>query len=250
MRDESNSLMMGRNDGKEGRMGVGRIWDEDIDSFEFKLGDLGMAKFMRNNEMTSTFAGTPLYMAPEIVNREKYNHKVDIWSMGALLFHLLTGHHPFYGKNLDELKQNLRAGCYKIPKDVVISIECLDFINSCLRFESCKRKDLDFLLSHPFLKSGPNDPVRESKLITKWTKDLNHKGGSTLNNRVSIELNTRNSFNFYEIYNTFLIKKIDQRLMRINQAHPIPPLTTEPTTPKSSQDRRREKRSPVFGQME
>ena len=101
--------------------------------------------------MIVTYCGTPLYMAPEIINGNIYNAKVDIWSIGALLFQLLTGSHPFKGKNMEELRNNLKSGAYKIPRDVNVSIECLDFLNSCLKFDSCKRKAISLLLNHPWL---------------------------------------------------------------------------------------------------
>jgi len=46
-------------------------------------------------------------MAPEIVAGRFYNYKVDVWSVGTLLFHLLTGTYPFKGRSIEELKQNL-----------------------------------------------------------------------------------------------------------------------------------------------
>lgn len=86
--------------------------------------------------------GTPVCMAPEVMTGCLYNYKADIWSLGTLLFHLLTGSYPFLAKTLDELRSKLRNGGYKIPRDVCISIECLDFLNSCLKFESSKRKSI------------------------------------------------------------------------------------------------------------
>lgn len=85
-------------------------------------------------------------MAPEIVTGCLYNLKADIWSLGTLLFNLITGTYPFKGRNLDELKANLKKGAYKIPRDVTVSIECLEFLNFCLKFDQSKRKDITFLL--------------------------------------------------------------------------------------------------------
>lgn len=108
-------------------------------------------------------------MAPEILQGKHYNSKVDIWSLGTLLFHLLTGTYPFYGNSLEQLKQNVRGGSYKIPRDTQISLECLDFLNSCLKFESTKRKGIDDLISHPFLSQKP-DAVRESRILDKMKR--------------------------------------------------------------------------------
>jgi len=47
------------------------------------------------------FLGTPLYTAPEIILQKKYDVKVDIWSASVIVYVMLTGKQPFYGKNKD-----------------------------------------------------------------------------------------------------------------------------------------------------
>lgn len=80
-----------------------------VQDFEFKLGDMGLATSLRKsrNAMADTFAGTPLAMAPELINGDKYSYKADVWSLGTLLFQMLTGEHPFNGRNMEELKLKL-----------------------------------------------------------------------------------------------------------------------------------------------
>jgi serine/threonine protein kinase len=81
---------------------------ESFEDFEFKVADLGLAKAVTSHEdMIKTLCGTPVCMAPEIVAGRFYNYKVDVWSVGTLLFHLLTGTYPFKGRSIEELKQNL-----------------------------------------------------------------------------------------------------------------------------------------------
>jgi serine/threonine protein kinase len=117
--------------------------------------------------------GTPVCMAPEIVAGCLYNYKVDVWSLGTLLFNLLTGTYPFKGKNINELKESLRKGAYKIPRDVMVSIECVDFLNCCLKFDHSKRKDIQYLFSHPFLCKSKIDSLRESKILQRCGNDSN-----------------------------------------------------------------------------
>ena len=58
-----------------------------IDSFEFKLGDFGLAKkFKTSDDIHLTFVGTPLNMGPEVLNKEPYTEKADVWSLGTVLF--------------------------------------------------------------------------------------------------------------------------------------------------------------------
>ena len=105
-----------------------------ISDFVFKLGDMGLAKEFDNSNLTTTFAGTPLAMAPEIIHGRSYGLKADVWSLGTLLFQILTGTHPFTGRNMKELEKNIKNGGYMIPKGIEISLNCIDFLNSCLRF--------------------------------------------------------------------------------------------------------------------
>ena len=67
------------------------------------LGDFGVAKVVK--EMTSTTVGTPLNMAPEVMARDDYDSKSDIWSLGIVFFELLFGKAPFFALSIGELRQ-------------------------------------------------------------------------------------------------------------------------------------------------
>ena len=126
-----------------------------IDTFEFKLGDLGLAKSRAElngpAELCETMCGTPLNMAPEVMLGALYDDKADVWSLGTVLFQILTGDYPFLGRDFEDLKHNIKQGKYRIPKHISLSAACLDFLNSCLRYDADKRKGWDELLRHPFL---------------------------------------------------------------------------------------------------
>ena len=77
--------------------------------------------------------GTPYYMSPEILRKKPYGNKSDVWSLGALLYNMLTGSYPFIGSNIQELTNNIHVGRYVIPSELNLSMECIDFIASCLR---------------------------------------------------------------------------------------------------------------------
>jgi fused-like protein len=66
-----------------------------------KLCDFGFARAMSTQSIVLTsIKGTPLYMAPELVREEEYNHTVDLWSLGVILYELFWGAAPFYTNNL------------------------------------------------------------------------------------------------------------------------------------------------------
>jgi len=57
---------------------------------------------------------------------------VDVWSFGILFYEMITGIIPFMGDDIKELRANLEAGNYWLPKDVNLSLDGLSFLNSCL----------------------------------------------------------------------------------------------------------------------
>lgn len=89
-----NLISMGRRE-KE-------LFLKDLDlltvDFEIKIADFGFSKQMNSLLTAGTICGTPLYMAPQVLNDVIYTNKVDVWSIGVIFFELLTGSHPFDGK--------------------------------------------------------------------------------------------------------------------------------------------------------
>lgn len=57
--------------------------------------DFGFARKLKENEFLEDYFGTLNYVAPEVINKQRYNHKADIWSLGVVTYELLTGFHPF-----------------------------------------------------------------------------------------------------------------------------------------------------------
>lgn len=97
-----------------------------------KIADLGFARELGYEDLSKTMCGTPLVMAPEILNGKQYNHKADVWSLGVVFFEMITGFTPFTGRDKKDLIQNLDKGVYKLPKKLKLSLQGLDFLNCCL----------------------------------------------------------------------------------------------------------------------
>lgn len=82
-----------------------------------KIADLGFSKQLSNiEEVMYTYCGTPLSMAPEIMNNMPYTYKADIWSMGVNLFILITGEFPFFSRSKPDLISQVENGYYHISK--------------------------------------------------------------------------------------------------------------------------------------
>ncbi|KAH8405193.1 hypothetical protein KR222_008328 [Zaprionus bogoriensis] len=75
-----------------------------------KLVDFGFAKYVRPHEKTNTFAGTPEYVAPEIILDRGHDRSVDYWALGILIYELLVGKTPFRGVNQIKIYQNILSG--------------------------------------------------------------------------------------------------------------------------------------------
>lgn len=83
---------------------------------ELKIADFGFARYIRDSEgMADTVCGSPLYMAPEVLNYQRYDAKADLWSVGAILFEMLVGTVPFTGQNQVQLLRNIQKTEFKIP---------------------------------------------------------------------------------------------------------------------------------------
>uniref|UniRef100_A0A3B5R5I2 Protein kinase C n=1 Tax=Xiphophorus maculatus TaxID=8083 RepID=A0A3B5R5I2_XIPMA len=95
-----------------------------------KIADFGMCKEnMQDDLQTSTFCGTPDYIAPEILLGQKYNSSVDWWSFGVLLYEMLIGQSPFHGRDEEELFQSIRTDSpvypswlTKMAKDILVKL--------------------------------------------------------------------------------------------------------------------------------
>jgi serine/threonine-protein kinase ULK/ATG1 len=89
---------------------------------QIKIADLGFARELKKEDLSETICGTPLVMAPEVLNGKRYNHKADVWSLGIVFFEMITGFTPFNGRDKLDLKRNLEKGAYMLPKKLCLSL--------------------------------------------------------------------------------------------------------------------------------
>lgn len=91
-----------------------------------KIADFGFARSLHRNDLAQTLCGSPLYMAPEVLSKNDYTIKADIWSLGVILFEILFGYHPYHeAKNTFDLMRLLEE------KDIKLRIKRSKFSDDC-----------------------------------------------------------------------------------------------------------------------
>lgn len=79
---------------------------------QIKIIDFGTASPFNREQGMNSIMGTPYYMAPEVLKGQVYNEKCDVWSCGVIMYVMLTGQPPFYGKNDAEIIEKVKKGVY------------------------------------------------------------------------------------------------------------------------------------------
>lgn len=116
-----------------------------------KLADFGFANYYDMVNPLQTFCGSPPYAAPEVFSGQQYyGPEIDIWSLGVILFVLVTGTLPFNSDNLQQLKQKVLMGKFTVP--YFVSKECENLIRNMLLVDPRRRFTLEQVKRHPWLR--------------------------------------------------------------------------------------------------
>ncbi|XP_020539993.1 serine/threonine-protein kinase ATG1c isoform X1 [Jatropha curcas] len=133
-----------------------------------KIADFGFARSLQPRGLAETLCGSPLYMAPEIMQLQKYDAKADLWSVGAILFQLVTGKTPFTGNNQIQLLQNIvKSTELQFPSDNALSAECKDLCQKLLRRNPVERLTFEEFFNHPFLSQRKMDESLRSRRVPR-----------------------------------------------------------------------------------
>lgn len=102
------------------------------EQFALKIADFGFARHLQTTSLAETLCGSPLYMAPEILQQNRYDAKADLWSVGTVLFEMITGRPPFNGENHIDLLRNIQRKAVRLPPDVKVTKECVNLLRLLL----------------------------------------------------------------------------------------------------------------------
>ncbi|KAK9168313.1 hypothetical protein Syun_000453 [Stephania yunnanensis] len=117
-----------------------------------KIADFGFARSLQPKGLAETLCGSPLYMAPEIMQLQKYDAKADLWSVGTILYQLVTGNTPFTGNSQIQLLQNImKSNELRFPPDCKnLNVDCIDLCQKLLRRNPVGRITFEEFFNHPF----------------------------------------------------------------------------------------------------
>lgn len=140
--------------------------------YNIKIADFGLSEEFTPGELLNTFCGTPEYMAPEVFKGQKFDGpKVDVWSLGIMLYEMLTATIPFPGSDWPQIIERVLRGKYYEPE--YLSEKCKDLIRKMLVLDPSKRATLNEVLEHDWIKSMTDKKI-ESKRRSRTTS---HCGG-------------------------------------------------------------------------
>lgn len=138
--------------------------------------DFGFARYFETDVMLQTICGSPLYMAPEILLKKKYNTMSDLWSVGVIMYEMIYGKVPFESRNLIDLIHKIKKVDIDYPIQITdkLSQNCINLLLSLLQKNPTLRCNWETFFEHEwFLTDEIKD--EENRLL-----EISIKPGSSL----------------------------------------------------------------------
>ena len=125
----------------------------DFNRAVIKVSDFGLARFVDEEKLATTTCGTPGYVAPEVLEQRPYNQSCDFWSVGVVLFILLSGGPPFYNPDQFEMFEKIKQAEYSFEalSWQGVSAEAKDLITKLLVADPAQRLTGEQIMAHPWI---------------------------------------------------------------------------------------------------
>lgn len=130
---------------------------------DMRLIDFGCAVVAKDEQVIDDIAGSPYYVAPEVLGREQRTGKIwkaaDMWSIGVIIFLLVVGYPPFNGGNQDEIFKKIAIGTYRFPEKKGLSKDVQDLVAKLLVKNPRNRLTVDQAIHHPWILNAPDNLI-------------------------------------------------------------------------------------------
>ncbi|XP_063714547.1 serine/threonine-protein kinase MARK2-like isoform X3 [Symsagittifera roscoffensis] len=158
-----------------------------------KIADFGFSNEFSIGTKLDTFCGSPPYAAPELFQGKKYDGpEVDVWSLGVILYTLVSGSLPFDGGTLKELRERVLRGKYRIP--FYMSTDCENLLKRFLVLNPVKRSTLEQIMQDRWMNMGYEDetmrPYNGQSPLPFSTEQIDHVRAEAIASKLQTNVTT------------------------------------------------------------
>ncbi|KAK7106865.1 serine/threonine-protein kinase 33-like [Littorina saxatilis] len=159
---------------------MGQNPDNVDDRLHVKVTDFGLSVVkggVTPDNMLEDFCGTPIYMAPEILDNKAYSQQCDVWALGIIMYTLLCGYPPFRAKEEAALYDLIREANVEFTDEVWsrVSDQCKKCMQGMLKVDPAHRMSAAEVLNHPWitgLERDKNEPTNVLEMMKMWKDEL------------------------------------------------------------------------------
>uniref|UniRef100_A0A8C9ZBR4 non-specific serine/threonine protein kinase n=1 Tax=Sander lucioperca TaxID=283035 RepID=A0A8C9ZBR4_SANLU len=155
-------------------------------NLNIKIADFGFSNLFSRGQLLKTWCGSPPYAAPELFEGKEYDGpKVDIWSLGVVLYVLVCGALPFDGSTLQNLRARVLSGKFRIP--FFMSTDCEYLIRHMLVLDPSRRLSMEQICKNKWMRLGDPDPDFD-RLIAECEQVKTERETELINEQVLIAM--------------------------------------------------------------
>jgi len=155
---------------------------------QIKVTDFGLAHYLKLTppyHVMHTCCGTPHYVAPEVLGSDEYGVQVDFWSLGVILYIMLSGYQPFNSTSVRAMYAMITRGQYRFTKPHWdhVSVEAKECVKALMHIDPQQRLNCDTLCEHPFIKKYVDFKTlkeEEDQLLRQQQQLMQHSSSSLL----------------------------------------------------------------------